>query len=386
MTYQDIEAPVWLGEAPPPGQPPAPDEHMEAAPRTWAAQDLADVLNGTYRPAQPTVGRRDDGVGLFYPGRVNSVASESEAGKTWFALIACLQEINDGNHVIYLDFEDDAAGVVGRLLLLGAHRDDVFAYFHYVRPENTPTPIDLLDLAQLLKLKPTLAVVDGVTEAMSLFGLELKDNTDVAKFGRLLLRPLSESGAAVVTLDHVVKSVENRGRYSLGGVHKLNGLNGVMYMLENIRPFGVGVTGKSRIRIAKDRPAQLRKHGLPHSSGLHWFADLVVKSESSEFADGHLYPPVQRDEDDTKAKAEQERIAELKRKILEAIGRAKGPLSGKGVEDRVPGKAADKRMALAELVDEGRVIATPGPRNATLHSLPAPSGMGGQQPDEEEAE
>lgn len=353
----------------------------EPAPRTWAAQDLTSVLDGSYRPPQPTVGRRDDGVGLFYPGRMNSVASESEAGKTWFALIACLQEINDGNHVLYLDFEDDAGGVVGRLLCLGARPADVLERFHYVRPENTPSDIDLLDLATVLEHSPTLAIVDGVTEGMSLFGLELKDNTDIAKFGRTLLRPLMNSGAAVVTLDHVVKSSENRGRYSLGGVHKLNGLNGVMYMLENRNPFGIGVTGRSTIRVAKDRPGQIRRNGLSHSSGLHWYADLVVKSETQEYAEAHLYAPIQRDEEGRQEDEERKRLDGIKRKVLEALKRAKDPVTGKGIEDRVTGRAIDVRRAVAELVDSGQIEALPGPRNSTLHSLPSPSQNAHDEPD-----
>jgi hypothetical protein len=356
------------------------EQGKERAPRTWGAQDLRSVLDGSYRPPQPSVGRRDDGIGLFYPGRMNSVASESEAGKTWFALIACLQEINDGNHVLYLDFEDDAAGVVVRLLCLGAHPDDVLARFHYVRPENSPSDIDLLDLASILDTEPTLAIVDGVTEGMSLFGLELKDNTDIAKFGRVLLRPLMNAGAAVVTLDHVVKSSENRGRYSIGGVHKLNGLNGVMYMLENRRPFGIGVTGKSTIRIAKDRPGQIRKNGLSHSSGMHWYADLVVKSESQEYAEAHLYAPIQRDEGEREADEDEKRINGLKRQVLDAIRKAPEPLTGKGIEDRVTGKAADIRKAVAGLIDTGQIVARPGPRNATHHSIPAPPEPSSEQP------
>lgn len=350
--------------------PDGPPEAAEAPARSWTAQDLSSVLDGSYQPPQPTVGRRDDGVGLFYPGRISSVASESEAGKTWLALLACLQELNDGHHVLYLDFEDDAGGVVGRLLALGARPDDVRARFHYVRPEARPTNTDLLDLGQLLHLHPTLAIVDGVTEAMSLFGLELKDNTDVARFGRMLLRPLSASGAAVATLDHVVKSSEHRGRYSLGGVHKLNGLNGVMYVLENVRPFGVGVTGKSIVRIAKDRPAQLRRHALPHSSGMHWFADLVIASQCEEFAEAQLRPPAPRADDDHQAEAEGKRLAELQTAILAALAKARQPLSKAEVEDRVTGKAADKRRALAALVDEERIVVARGPRNALLHSLP----------------
>ena len=361
-------------DIPPETADPWADEDQEQPPRTrsWTAQDLSAVLDGTYVPPQPTVGHRDDGIGLFYPGKVSSIASESEAGKTWLALLACLQELTTGRHVLYVDFEDDAGGVVGRLLALGATPRDVRNQFHYVRPEGPPGPVDLVDLAQLLQLRPSLAVIDGVTEGMSLLGLEIKDNGDVARFSRQLLRPMADAGAAVVTLDHVVKSAESRGRYSLGGVHKLNGLNGAMYLLENVRPFGIGTTGCSRIRIAKDRPAQLRRHALPHSSGLYWYADLVIDSRDEQHAKAHLYPPVARTDED-QAATDEHRHRALQAAIVAALEKAGAPLSKAGIEDRVTGKAADKRRALAALVDNGQVLVTAGPRGAQLHTLPTSS-------------
>jgi hypothetical protein len=106
---------------------------------------------------------------------------------------------------------------------------------------------------------------------------------------------------------------------------------------------------------------------------MHWYADLVVKSESAEFAEAHLYAPIQRDEEDREADEEQKRIAALKRKVLEAIQRAPEALTGKGIEDRVTGKAADIRRAVADLIDSGQIAAKPGPRNSTLHSVPTAS-------------
>ena len=55
--------------------------------------------------------------------------------------------------------------------------------------------------------------------------LELNDNTDAAKYGRLLPQRLANLGAAVASLDHVTKSSEGRGRYALGAVHKVNALD-----------------------------------------------------------------------------------------------------------------------------------------------------------------
>ncbi|MFH9589166.1 bifunctional DNA primase/polymerase [Streptomyces luteogriseus] len=344
--------------------------------RTWQPQDLEDVLSGTYQAPRPTVGHRDDGIGLFYPRRVSTVVCETEGGKTWLACATAIQEMNRGRHVVYLDFEDERAGVVSRLLTLGAAPDVIRTYFRYVRPENMPSQIDALDLAQSLEIAPSLVVVDGVTEAMALFDLDPLSNKDAATFGRVLLRPLKASGAAVVTLDHVVKSAENRGRYSLGAVHKLNGLDGVQYMMENIKPIGIGLTGRTRVRIAKDRPGQIRRHGLSDKNGMFWIMDMVVTSHDESFAEANLYPPNHQlgdmatsVEPGAEEKAEAE-IAGREVKVLAVLRQTKDPLSGKAVEDLVEGRASVTRRALTRLVHAGKVVTTPGPRGATLHSLP----------------
>ena len=350
---------------------------------SWAFSDLTPVLDGTHKPAQPVIGARDDGIGLFYPGRVNGIQGESEAGKSWVALICCLTEMNRGNRVVYLDFEDSEEGVVSRLLLIGGTPDQIAERFLYVRPGGTPTPAELRAvIARIGEQQPTLIVVDGVTEAMVMLGLELKENTEIARFGRMLLRPLADTGAAVVPLDHVVKSTESRGRYALGGVHKLNAVDGVQYMLEAVRPFGINTEGRSRLRVAKDRPAQIRKHALPGGRNpMHWFADLVIKSEGDEFAEAHLYPPVQHIEDpadrtaeEQKAEVEEQEIRDREEVVFAVLGKTTVPLSKNALEELISGRASITRRALTRLVHSGRVVVEKGPRGAALHCLPKPAG------------
>lgn len=261
--------------------------------RSWKPIDLSSVLEGSWSPVEPTVGRRSDGVGLFYPGKVHTVSSESEAGKTWFMLSVVLDELGRGNDVVYLDFEDDEGGITGRLLTLGADRVALASRFHYVRPEDPiGSGVHADDLDALLRdTAPTLAVLDGVTEAMTVHGLSPNDNSDAAKFGRLIPRRLAAAGAASVSLDHVTKSTETRGRYSLGAVHKLNGLDGAAYVLDNRAPFGVGLVGRSTVRIAKDRPGQLRRHALASKGDLFWMGDLVLTSQAEEFAEVEVRAP-----------------------------------------------------------------------------------------------
>ncbi|WP_367575299.1 AAA family ATPase [Streptomyces griseoaurantiacus] len=283
-----------------------PEAESLPAPRSsWEPQNLTAILAGTAEPITPTVGYREDGPGLFYPGRTHWVAAESESGKTWFALLACRQEIERGNAVVYVDFEDDAAGVVGRLLTLGADPEQVAARFLYVRPDGRPSEVDAAAFVEQLRAaRPSLAVVDGVTEAMSLFGLDPLKLDDVPRFTRQMIRPLVLAGAAVVALDHVVKAADSRGRYAIGSAHKLNGLNGAMYVLETVQRIRVGETGRSRVRVSKDRPAGIRRHALPgRDGGMDWFGDLVVDSADERRATVRLFPPVERQEDDDQGAA-----------------------------------------------------------------------------------
>jgi hypothetical protein len=335
-------------DVPPPDHPPDEPTPRRSARRTWTPVDLDDVLAGRHEPARPTVGARDDGAGLFYPGRMHTIASESEGGKTWLALATTCHELDAGGAVAYLDFEDDEGGVVGRLLALGADPAAIRARFAYLRPEDSIEALgNREDLTQVLgDLRPTLAILDGVTEAMSLHGLEIKDNTDVARFGQLLPRWIADRGPAVVALDHVVKTTDQRGRYAIGGVHKLNGLNGAAYLLENRTPFGIGVTGRSTVRIAKDRPGQLRRHALPGSQGLHWFADLVLTSHSEKVATVEIAPPTER--------TEAFRPTALMAKVATVLDE-KGSLSQRSILTAVGGRRQTAIDALNFLILDGFV-------------------------------
>jgi hypothetical protein len=334
---------------------------------TWQPVDLTAVLDGTYERPQATVGKRDDGVGMFYPGRQHSLYSESEGGKTWLALSQAAVELNRGNAVLYLDFEDDEGGVVGRLLAFGVSRDSVRNRLAYIRPEE---PVggagNRIDLdAALGDLSPTFTVIDGVTEAMVMHGLNPLDNADVARFGRLVPGYIAGRGPATLSLDHVVKDREGRGRYAIGGVHKLNGLNGAAYTLENRKAFGIGMTGRSTVYVAKDRPGQLRRHSLPGTPPLFWFADFVLTSLDATSVEASVEVPVERTDF---------RPTVLMGRVSEALSRASEPLSVRGILDRVTGKQEAIRAAIAALVDDGYVSTESGPRGAVLHRLVKPYG------------
>ena len=232
----------------------------------------------TPRPFPPlAAGRTADACSI--PARLTPVNGESEAGKSFVSQHVAVQEIERGHGVVYLDFEDEVGSVTAHLVELGCPPASILAHFAYISPhEPLTTERARADLqAAMGDLRPSLVILDGVTEALSLHGFATVDNDEVAKFGRLLTRPLTDTGAAVLSLDHVTKDRESRGRYAIGGVHKLNGLSGAAFTLESVHRFGVGMAGKSRLYIAKDRPGQLRPHALPTSGNRHWYADFISK-------------------------------------------------------------------------------------------------------------
>lgn len=331
----------------PPDEPPQRNGH-QVGKRSWQTVDLEPVLSGDWKPAQPTVGRRQDGVGMFYRGKLHTVSSESEAGKTWLILIAAFEELRAGNHVVYLDFEDDEGGIVGRLLTLQTPAEWIRARFHYLRPtESVAAAANLADLNDLLVAhRPTLAVVDGVTEAMTMHGLDPLSNRDIAAFGRILPRRLAVAGCATTCLDHVPKDADARGRYAIGGVHKLNGLDGAAYILEAREAFGVGLTGRSTILISKDRPGQLRKHGHRRKDGLHEFGELVLTSHDDSYAEFEIITH--------SARSDEFMPTALMAKISDAL-HAHGPMSQRQILATVKGKRQYAIDALALLQRDGYV-------------------------------
>lgn len=152
----------------------------DACEDTWRPVALGPIVAGIEAGnivgPVPALLHRSDGVALLYPGEVHSIAGEPEAGKGWINLATATQTLATGGAVLYLDFEDSAASIVGRLLALGASPASVVDRFVYVKPEDQLLP-GMLD--HLLVRPFALAIIDGLSEAYALLGLDYTSNTDV---------------------------------------------------------------------------------------------------------------------------------------------------------------------------------------------------------------
>lgn len=242
-------------------------DEFASGPSSWEPCNLEAAVAGKSDPAPTILARSDGECFLLYDERIAQVAGEPEAGKGWLALAASAEVLTAGSSVVYFDFESTATEIAQRLLALGIAAATILERFIYVHPHEPLTAATESELREILERQPALVVIDGVTEALTIHGLDLADNADVARWLELLPRPAARSGAAVLMIDHVVKDKEARGRYAIGAQHKLAGID-VAYSLEVVEPFGRGKDGLVKVKVQKDRPGHVRSFAKGDQIGL----------------------------------------------------------------------------------------------------------------------
>lgn len=305
-------------------------------PSSWATVDLSAIEGAEQSP--PVLLPRTDDRCLLYEGKLHELAAPPESGKGWLALAAALEPLCAGYAIAYIDFEAGAPELVERLRALGISPEMINEQVAYFAPAEPLTNLNRSDLDAVLARQPALIVIDGVTEALTLHGLDLEKNADVARWLELLPRPAVRSGAAVLLLDHVTKDREARGAYSLGAGHKLAGVD-VAYSLSVIEPFGRGRRGAAAVKVRKDRPGHVRAH----ADGDYVATMRLISDPTDGAVTISLEPPGATEGDF--------RPTVLMQRLSEAIEQAPG-MGKREVRDSVPGKNSAKDRAMRKLVGE----------------------------------
>jgi len=227
---------------------------------SWEPISLEGYFDGLFTLQEATLLKRTDGAGLLYPGKVHSFYGESESGKSWLAQIACAEVLKSYQKVVYIDFESDPLDIANRLKILGVTKPEAMAYFRYIRPERRNLLDDPAWLTLLEEGSATLIIIDGVTEALTMWEKQTKENDDITQWMREFPRALAKSGAAVVLVDHITKNAETRGRFAIGGQAKLATIDGAAYLIEPLRNLAPGGAGALTVRVTKDRPGSVRRN------------------------------------------------------------------------------------------------------------------------------
>jgi hypothetical protein len=206
----------------------------------------------------------EEAPGAFYPGLTHSLYGESESGKSLIAQWAVIEQLAAGARVLYVDFESTADQIVPRLVALAAGygldlRGKVAAgLLDYVSPQGriTQTFID----NYLTPGSYAMAIVDGVTASISMWGAKSKDGDEFTAWHHDLPERIARmTGAAVIVIDHVNKSGDG-SRFATGTQAKMAVLTGAAYLIDVKRPFAPGRVGEVIMQVAKDRPGDVRAH------------------------------------------------------------------------------------------------------------------------------
>ena len=359
ISSRELDALIEQAKRPSPGE--SDEDELNNA-SGWEPSDLRPFLDGTHSTPEPTVGHREDGAAMFYAGRVNGLYGDSEGGKSWVALFACTQRMADDESVLYIDYEDDEAGVVERLLALGMTADLIEQRFSYISPQKKFNDA-ARKVVQPYARAASFVVIDATTEALASENLKSNDDVDIADFYARLPRWLARFGAAVVLIDHIPKDPKGIGPAQTGSQHKRSAITGASYLVVPKRPFARGRSdGRSGLQVNKDRPGHVRAASLS-VRGQDWFADFALDSSDPNAVDavlltpGYLNQETDRGHDDA-----------LKSKISALVADAERPLSLNEIRNRAERNKSDVASALDELVTGGFVKREPGARNAKLHT------------------
>lgn len=263
---------------------------------SWEAVDLAPIVLSGWEPPKPGMIMRSDGVGLLYPGRVNSLYGSGGSGKTLIALDLARQVMATGQSVMMIDFEDEPTNTVKRLRDLGCPEQFLIdGMFTYVAPDDAhsrlqrdkwgqpkPTERGIANagaLAQAVdRSDPALVMVDGVTTLYSLHGLDPNDAAATDVIGQFLRGLTNKYKRTVLLIDHTPKTA-TPGAMPIGSQHKISMIQGAALQVHTTSRPRRGSRGVARLYVGKDRLGEV----LAHSEGddPYWCSEVVFDSSDS---------------------------------------------------------------------------------------------------------
>lgn len=234
-------------------------ESREAAASLALYVDAAAILSGDLEPVRPTLGARSDGRPFIYNASVNLLFGEPESGKTLVAAAIAADTLFSGGSVVWIDVDyNGAEATLLRLRSFGVSAAVLSdpKRFRLVLPEDKERVIAVVRDAGLWK--PTLAVVDSISEILGLFGANGNADEDYTPVHRQTLAALAKTGAGVVAIDHEAKGQASKAYGAGGAVAKKRAIDGVMLRVTRRSPFKPGEGGKADLTIVKDRHGGVR--------------------------------------------------------------------------------------------------------------------------------
>lgn len=335
--------------------PKTPDLGEELDLPRWA--DIAAFLNGgELAGPKPEILTRKDGAAIFYAGQVNTIFGDSEAGKSWIALAAVAEHLNDGGSAALIDLDHNGiGGFIPRLLRLGVPADVVTDpdRLRYLEPEDAHEY--LAAVRDCRTWAPGIVLVDSLGELLPLFGASSNSPDEFTAVHSRALKPLAMVGSCVLVIDHTPKNAETAAAGATGTNAKKRATGGTSLRVTVNTAYAKGRGGSSRLDVHKDRHSGLKTYcppgREPHAGTFHLTdtptGDLtwtITPPATQLPPDAHTKPATTL-EDALRAHPEAATVAELTRAVL-------------GREGSRAEKAKTWRR-LQELIKDGTVAEAP---------------------------
>ena len=326
---------------------------------SWKPLDLKKALETDTEVPRPTIGSVDGtDQGLFYPARINMLFGDSGGGKTWLALAVIGEVMLQGRDAMLIDYEDHPASQVTRLEQIGIPRDTILQHLIYLQPSEKWSKHSEQNIADACKNRDVaVAVLDSTGEALSVDGVQPNADDEIAKWFRGCARYLAdEIGAAVVLLDHVVKSKASsrNSDFASGSHRKRAAINGAAYFLDVIHAPSRDHDGTFKLLTRKCRFGW-RKHGT-----IACEVSMKNKADSQIDFSVTAQPDIQRTASGKPMFTwHMEKVSEFLESVTEPTSKTK----------IVAGVKKGERLtttAIATLVEQGYCEIQPGPHGAHL--------------------
>ena len=343
--------------------------------RPWEPEDLAPYLVPGWEPEPPTVLLRTDGRALWYRGEVNWLHGQSGSCKTWVALVAVVQEVQAGRHVLWIHYEDpNASKLVERLLLLGLTGEQILTHVHASVVGGHRLTKGIPSLRTLTKRYggDPLVVLDTVGEAIGADGIAVKEDEKLVAWIHATVRVLAADGCPVLVLDHL--PMAEPGRLDpVGSYRKRAAVTGSMFLAEAAPEVTRNQDGKVKLTCAKDRSGHWERGSLAaevhliHTAGGAIDARVMAPRQEAEAGPGGEVEP------------DHVRLARVvhralvtywpkRTKVEHKLGGVSMNRLGDGILSNVKARNTLKAKAIETAIANGWIEETPGPRNARLLS------------------
>lgn len=348
---------------------------------SWTTEPLSNYFEaeGETHPSQVLAPwfERSDGVGLFYPGKINSVLGPSEAGKSMVVLIPARNVLNAGLRVLFMDYEcAGAPEILSRLLLLGTDPAMIHNLL-YMAPLGPPPDVEWKRI--LMGPRFALAIIDAVTGSMVEVSRSGMSNDDITAWTRTIAGSIIEyTQAAVIIVDHS-PLVTKPGRLGAGGGQaKRATLSGASYRVHTVKRLIRGKIGILDLYLDKDRQGLVRQvANLNNDEDSPCAARMTFDSTDPDNVIVTIDPPPVKSTRSPGATtpavrpSDSERLAAIKQRVMAVLEKGPAP-SLRSLRVAVTGDHNEVQDMITELIADGHVRTEPGPKRAKRHIFVRP--------------